>query len=63
MGKLGKSKEMRIVAVNVNGMNDWYKRKEVLESAKKVCIDVLGIGETHLRGCMGEMEVILCGKV
>ena len=51
MGKLGRKKELRIAAINVNGINDWVKRREVLENAKKGCIDVLGIGETHLRGC------------
>ena len=51
MGKIGSTNEMRIAAVNVNGINDWYKRREVIESAKKGCIDVLGVGETHIRGC------------
>ena len=51
MGKLGKTGEVRIASINVNGINDWCKRREVIESAKEGCIDVLGIGETHLRGC------------
>ena len=41
---------MRVAAVNINGMQDQNKRRELVESFKKGRIDVLGVGETHMRG-------------
>ncbi len=37
--------------MNVNGMNDRRKQKEVVDMVEKGRIDVLGVSETHLRGC------------
>jgi len=48
---LNKSNErMRMAAFNVNGMQGEIKRRELVESFKKGKIDVLGVGETHMRG-------------
>ena len=41
---------MRVAAFNTNGMQDQNKRRELVESFKKGRIDVLGVGETHMRG-------------
>ncbi len=42
---------LRVVNVNVNGMNDRGKRKEVVDMVEKGRIDALGVSEIHLKGC------------
>ncbi|MCP5003018.1 MAG: hypothetical protein GY941_03575 [Planctomycetes bacterium] len=41
---------MRVGCVNVNGMTDACKRREVVECFKSGSLDVLGVGETHMKG-------------
>ena len=36
--------------MNVNGMQDERKRREIVEKFKERKIDVLAVGETHMRG-------------
>ena len=45
-----KAECMRIVAMNVNGMQDERKRREIVEKFKERTIDVLAVGETHMKG-------------
>ena len=45
-----KAECMRLVAMNVNGMQDERKRREIVEKFKERKIDVLAVGETHMRG-------------
>lgn len=42
---------MRVVHVNMNGLNEDWKRRDVIEAFGKGKVDILGIGETHLQGC------------
>ncbi len=42
---------MKVVSLNVNGMNDRGKRREIVEMFERGRIDVLGVSETHLKGC------------
>ena len=41
---------MRMVAINVNGMQDERKRREIVEIFKEKKLDVLAVGETHMKG-------------
>ncbi len=42
---------MKVVSLNVNGMNDRGKRRETVDMFERGGIDVLGVSETHLKGC------------
>ncbi len=56
-GKGGRGRRSRreelltVVSLNVNGMNDRGKRKEVVDIFERGRTDVLGVIETHLKGC------------
>ena len=41
---------MKLVAMNVNGMQDERKRREIVERFRERKIDVLAVGETHMKG-------------
>ena len=41
---------MKLVAMNVNGMQDERKRREIVEKFGERKIDVLAVGETHMKG-------------
>ena len=41
---------MKLVAMNVNGMQDERKRREIVERFGERKIDVLAVGETHMKG-------------
>ncbi len=48
----GRGREvLRVASLNVNGMSVESKRKEVMESAKKGRLDVIGLQEMHMKGC------------
>ncbi len=49
---------MRVGYINVNGMTDEYQRKDVVESFKRERLDILGVGETYMKG-KGMMD---CGS-
>ena len=42
---------LRVASYNVNGMSVECKRKEVLADMRKGKLDVLGVQETHMKGC------------
>ncbi|KAK3895739.1 hypothetical protein Pcinc_000662 [Petrolisthes cinctipes] len=46
----GKGECMRVVAVNVNGMVEKTKRREIVECFKNGGVDVMGVTKTHLKG-------------
>ena len=41
---------MRVGCINVNGMTEEGKRRELVECFKRGRLDVLGVGETHMKG-------------
>ncbi len=42
---------MKVVSLNMNCMNDRGKRREIVDMFERGRIDVLGVSETHLKGC------------
>ncbi len=42
---------LRVASFNVNGMSAESKRKEVVEGVRKGRLDVIGVQETHMKGC------------
>ncbi len=42
---------MKVISLNVNGMNDRGKTREIVEMFERGRIDVLGVSETDLKGC------------
>lgn len=53
-GKVGEKMEgklLRAAYVNMNGVNEECKRKEVHEILIRGNVDVFGAGEMHLKGC------------
>ena len=42
---------LKVVFLNVNGLRCESKRKEVLEMVRKGRMDVVGLQETHMKGC------------
>lgn len=46
----GRNECMRLVAINVSGLDDEEKRREKIESFVNGRMDVLGVSEMHIRG-------------
>lgn len=45
-----KESVLRVCAFNANGINDFSKRECLMRELKDGCVDVCGVGETHLLG-------------
>ncbi len=51
-GRRSRREELiRVVSLNVIGMNDRGKRREIVEMFERGRIDALGVSETHMKGC------------
>ena len=48
---------LRVASLNANGMSVDGKRKEVMEGVKNGRLDIIGVQETHMKGC-GVMECV-----
>lgn len=40
-----------VVCVNMNGMNEGWKKREIRELFTRGKVEILGVGETHPKGC------------